>query len=110
MITEKDLREAIAECEGRRHPDASTCVKLAAFYTILNNMAEKDAKPERTPEAGGYSYQAGPGIPYGASEFSGIVQEKGIERVWPIIEETMDVLAVVEPKLYAGIIRKMNTI
>ena len=110
MITEKDLREAIAECEGRRHPDASTCVKLAAFYTILNNMVEKDAKPERTPEPVGYSYQAGPGIPYGASEFSGIVQEKGIENAWPIIEETMSVLAVIQPKMYERIIRKLMAI
>lgn len=110
MITEQDLREAIAECEGRRHPDASTCVKLAAFYTILNNMAEKDATPERKTESGGYSFQAGPGIQYGASEFSGIVQQKGIDRAWPIIEEIMEVLAVVEPKMYESAMRKLGAI
>lgn len=110
MITEKDLREAIAECEGRRHPDAATCVKLAAFYTILNNMAEKDATPERKPVAGGYSYAAGPGIPYGASEFSEIVQQKGIERAWPIIEEIIGVMAVVEPKMYESLRRKLLAI
>ena len=38
MITERDLLEAIAECEGTPKPNANTCVKLAAYYTILNNM------------------------------------------------------------------------
>ena len=38
MITEKDLQEAIAECEGARNPNANTCIKLAAFYTIRQHM------------------------------------------------------------------------
>lgn len=110
MITEKDLREAIAECEGRRHPDAGTCVKLAAFYTILNNMTEKTPEEKREPWSGGYSYQSGPAIQYGASEFSGIVEEKGIEKAWPIIEEIMDALSIIEPKFYENSIRKLRGI
>lgn len=108
MITEKDLREAIAECEGRRHPDASTCVKLAAFYTILNNMTEKG--PEQKTRGGGYSFQAAPGIRYGKTEFSKLVKQKGIETAWPIIEEIMEALAVVEPKLYSNALRKLSDI
>ena len=52
MITEKDLRAAIAECQGARNPNATTCIKLAAFYTILNNLY-----PEQKEEAvdAGYS-------------------------------------------------------
>lgn len=38
MITEKDLHEAIAECQGQRNPTSTTCIKLAAYYTILNNI------------------------------------------------------------------------
>ena len=110
MITEKDLREAIAECEGRRHPDAGTCVKLAAFYTILNNMTEKGPAAKKEIESGGYSYQAGPGIQYGASEFSTVIQEKGIEKAWPVIEEIMAGLAVVEPRLYESAMRKLTKI
>ena len=34
MITEMDLQEAIAECQGKRNPNADTCIKLAAFYII----------------------------------------------------------------------------
>ncbi len=42
MITEKDLQEAIAECKGTRNPNASTCIKLAAYYTILDNLYPKE--------------------------------------------------------------------
>ena len=35
MITEHDLKEAIAECEGNRNPDARTCIKLAAHVRMF---------------------------------------------------------------------------
>ena len=58
MITEQDLREAIAECQGQRNPNANTCIKLAAYYTILQNMTEKKPDPDPAPM---YSF-AGPKI------------------------------------------------
>ena len=47
MITKYDLEAAIAECQGKRNPDASTCIKLAAFLTIKKEMygEEKEAVP-----------------------------------------------------------------
>ena len=47
MITEHDLQEAIAECQGKRNPDAKTCMMLAAFYTIRREMF---GKPEQVRE------------------------------------------------------------
>ena len=44
MITEKDLQEAIAECQGERSPNASTCIKLAAFYTIKEHLYPDQVK------------------------------------------------------------------
>ena len=38
MFYEKDLNEAIAECQGKRNPDANTCIKLAAYLTIKNAL------------------------------------------------------------------------
>ena len=46
MITERDLQEAIAECNGERNPNANTCIKLAAFLTIQKEMF---GKPEEKP-------------------------------------------------------------
>lgn len=107
MITEQDLRAAIAECEGTRNPNANTCIKLAAYYTILNNMTE-DAPTQPTFAAPmSYSYSAGD-LPYSESEFSEAVEKKGIDQVFPILDELMDALMVLNPGLYKSVLRKIN--
>ena len=53
MITEKDLQEAIAECQGQRNPNANTCIKLAAFYTIRRELFGEEKDAGMLP---GYSY------------------------------------------------------
>lgn len=107
MITERDLREAIAECEGCRNPSASTCIKLAAYYTILNNL-NQDSKKDSTDD--GYSYQSGPLLKYSDTEFSRIVQGKGIERCFPVIDEIMSALLVCNPKLYNSAVRQLEDV
>lgn len=111
MITEKDLREAIAECQGQRNPNANTCVKLAAYYALLDRLEEK---PEVTPNFTGYSFAAPtPEEPQvvdfdSSSEFSRVVDGMNLDDVWPVIEELMDVIQTINPKLYRGVIRKLQ--
>lgn len=106
MITEQDLKEAIAECEGTRNPTSSTCVKLAAYYTILNQLY---GNQELIPN---YSFSSGPvyevELPYSKSRFSKEVKEKGIENVFPIIDDLMDAIMVINPKLYQNTIDKIS--
>lgn len=106
MIREEDLRQAIAECEGQRNPTASTCIKLASYYTILARMSGKveDGKHDEI----GYSFASAPDIPFSSSRFSELVKAKGIEKVFPILDEAMDVLMVVNTKLYQSIIRQLD--
>lgn len=108
MITEHDLQEAIAECQGVRHPDANTCIKLAAFYTIRNNMfGEEDVAPPR------YSYASEPkAVPHNEdeSEFMQAVSGKDEAGIWAIINELMETLRVINPRLYAGVMRKIADI
>lgn len=106
MITEKDLQEAISECEGQRNPTANTCMKLAAFYTIKDKMY-----PDQPPVF--YSGAAGP-------VFSGRVEESSdtefgraiagmdMADLVPILDELMSALQVVSPRLYAGVMRKLS--
>lgn len=110
MITEKDLRAAIAECQGARNPNASTCIKLAAFYTILNNLY-----PEQKEEAvvdAGYStmpsYDAYlPQINTG-SEFMDICSQKEITAVLEVLDEHMEAIKLLYPKEYDSIIEKIR--
>lgn len=109
MITEQDLREAIAECEGVPKPSANTCIKLAAFYTILQYMTGKsdvETSPiYRTPQ---YSMAVEPTIQYSDSEFSQLTERKGISKTFVIMDELMDTLMVLNPSLYNSVIRKIS--
>ena len=110
MITEHDLKTAIAECQGVRNPSANTCIKLAAFYTIYDHLyGDKD--PDIQPETEKYSYETTvPEILYSNSEFSGAVEIKGIDRVFPILDELMLTLQVINPKLYDSVMIRISEI
>lgn len=106
MITEHDLREAIAECEGVKNPNANTCVKLAAFYSILDRMHQAE-QPVVARSENLYSFSAGD-LPYSESEFSQATERKGMDKVFPIIDELMDALMILNPGLYKSVIRKIS--
>ena len=110
MITEKDLQEAIAECQGERNPNANTCIKLAAFYTIQQHMFG-DEPP-------GYSFAPSPStqeadsaetiIDYNSeTEFAQAIAGRDAWGIWSIMDELMTTLQVVNPRLYAGVMRKI---
>ncbi len=105
MITEKDLQSAIAECMGERSPNANTCIKLAAYYTILNEL--RNEQPT-------YSYAPEPVSPvkemvdyYSETEFGQAIQGKELSYIMELIDELMTVLQVVNPRLYNGVMSKL---
>lgn len=108
MITKQDLEEAIAECQGKRNPDANTCLKLAAFYTIRKELfgGEEGNVPM-------YSYShAAPEpveriITYGDSEFLEAVSGKNTADIMPIMDELMDAMKILQPRIYDSVMRKV---
>ena len=114
MITEKDLQEAIAECQGQRNPNANTCIKLAAYYIIRNEMFGTEDPVIETPV---YSYSGPPEdqfetqIEYDSgSEFSQVINGNTARDIWPIMDELMDTLQVINPRLYAGVIQRLEEV
>lgn len=114
MITEQDLQEAIAECQGVRNPNASTCIKLAAFLIIRRELYGDEGPQETVRSVPPYSY-AGPPVEQvetiitnGDSEFSRAIDGRRQEDVWPILDELMSVLHATNPRLYAGVMRKIE--
>lgn len=107
MITEHDLQEAIAECKGVRNPNASTCIKLAAFLTIQREMYGTERIPEAIPQ---YSFDSGDNVVdfYSESDFSRLIDGRKQEDVWPIIDELMTTLQAIQPRLYNAVIRKLQ--
>lgn len=116
MITEHDLQEAIAECQGERNPNANTCIKLAAFYTIRNEMfgnpEQVVSKSATTDDPPSYSYNPGPvenTIDYQSdSEFSRIIDGRDPAEIWPVMDELMDTLMVIHRRLYDGVMRQLQ--
>ena len=108
MITEQDLQEAIAECLGQRNPNANTCIKLAAYYTIQQNLF-----PGRDQQTSDYSFKAAPAEQIETvnldsdSEFSRAVNDRDVNEVLPIWDELMTTLKIVNPRLYDGVMRKI---
>ena len=101
MITEHDLREAIAECQGERNPNSNTCIKLAAYYTILNNMGFENSYSRAEPPEQ-VRYNSG-------SEFSDIIIGRNTDKVLDVMDELMDTLSVLSPKLYRATLDKLKS-
>ena len=94
LITRKDLLEAIEKCQGQKNPNANTCIKLAAYYTILDH----------TPEDGtGY-------IGEPSSEFMSYVRRGKSDEVYRVIDDLMETLQVVNPKLYYETMERLKRV
>ena len=106
MITETDLNTAIAECQGKRNPDAKTCMMLAAFYTIKREMFGE----EKHAESLSYSYAPAPVAVIETdrdSDFARVIDGKDQEEVIPVLDELMQTLSVIQPKLYDAVMTKL---
>ena len=105
MITEQDLNEAIAECQGQRNPNANTCIKLAAFLTI-----KKEMFPEEQEVPYSYSFATPPEtISYQSdSDFAQAIQGMEQKELLSVIDELMDAVKVLNPRLYDSVMRKLK--
>ena len=108
MISEKDLQDAIAECQGERHPNANTCIKLAAFFTIYEHLYPKQAEQtERIPQAIFETVEEEFIGDYGSSDFYRLISGRKAADVWQVMNELMDTLQVINPRLYDGVMRQL---
>ena len=96
LITRKDLLEAIEKCQGQKNPNANTCIKLAAYLTILNHTPEDES---------GFSFANRP-----SSEFMSIVKTKKTDDVLIAIDDLMEELQGVAPKLYYETMERLHKI
>ena len=96
MITRKDLIEAIEKCQGQKNPNANTCIKMAAYYTILDHTPEDESELSFTNRP--------------SSEFMSILNTKKMDDVLIVIDDLMEDLQGVNPKLYYETMEKLHRI
>ena len=107
MITQQDLQAAIAECKGTRNPNSSTCIKLAAFLIIQEHLYGEKEEAE-TPR---YSFSSSPDITLDLdTDFARAIDGKDYADVLPILDEMMQTVQVLHPKLYNSIIQKLREV
>jgi len=115
LITEHDLQEAIAECQGQRNPNANTCIKLAAFLTLQKEMFGGKDKEHFADDRNmsGYSFAQAPngtvGL-YGESDFLSAIEGKDTKSVFMVMNELMDTMQVLQPRIYDSVMRKVQNI
>ena len=119
MITEADLLQAIAECQGEREPNANTCIKLAAYFTIYNQMYGKARAAAHEPSSISYSmptysfdaqHTEKPDIVSidSGSEFARKVNGRNAAEIWHIVDDLITSLSVINPRLYRLTMRKFK--
>ncbi len=102
MITERELLQAIRECEA--DPITSSKVgKLANLYVIYDHLY---GNPMR-----GYSGASAPDDVIrtdGGSEFLDYVDGRRADRVWRILDELMDAVKTLHPRMYDTVLDKLS--
>lgn len=111
MLDMKEIDAAISRLESGE-TTFSGCAKLADLYTVRDHILGQEIPYERE-----YSQASGPEKPedqktdlYGDSDFLKAVSGKTSSNAWAIIDELMDTLHVVNPKVYDSVMRKIKAL
>ena len=120
MLDKAEIRKEIARLE---YEESSyfNYAKLADLYVIRDKMQE-DEQRSRSSRVHAYSGANAPAVQaavpqaaatqmvgsYGDSDFLRAIAEKDPSKVWPIVDELMDTLAIVNAKVYHSVMQKVQ--
>lgn len=116
MITEQDLLDAIAECQGVKHPTSQTCIKLASYLTILEHLNAPDTKEQsrefpHSSSSGSSAVTGEPVIRFDSdSDFAKCINGKPLNPVLRVVEEALQTIQAFHPKLYDAVMRQFDDI
>ncbi len=92
MPTKEDLQQAITSLEAQE-PTFDTCSKLNVYYSLLERYYGNTPK----------------GVTYNSdSEFMKCAGKSDINTLYATIDELMDCIVLVNPKLYEGVLAKLR--
>lgn len=107
MISVSEIEKAITNCQGDRNPDANTCIKLAAYYVILDHI---DAKAKSLSRMSFASEPVEKVRFNGNSEFSEVIQGLKASDVIAVMDDLMDAVQGLMPRLYTATIEKLKAL
>lgn len=105
MYTKAELISAIEELTEGKHT-IQNCERLASVYTVLDHLygapslsgASHDSKIETETIIGSY----------GNSQFLETVSGLPSEKVWPLIDELVEAINVLNPRLASSFLSKLH--
>ena len=105
MITEKDLLQEIELCQQQPITDKKF-ERLASCFIVYDHLF---GEPYGAAYSG--SVQTETVIQTnGGSDFLRCVDGKNADKVWDVIDELMDATKMLHPRMYDGVLRKIEDI
>lgn len=109
MLSEHDLLVEIERYNRCQNLTPDDCVRLAAFYTILNSQERGSVTSSRSmamppEEAKGNQVSVD-----GDSEFLSAIKGKDAGKTWLVMNELMNTLSIINHKLYDDIMRRLKS-
>ncbi len=105
MFKKAELLDAINELEGAKH-SIQNCEKLAAIYTVLDHLYPVEQPIPIIQES--YSRDSGTVRVEGNSDFMMAINGKPNDKIWPLINEFVETVNVLNPRLYSNFLTKLQ--
>ena len=103
MLNKRELLNAISECESANE-NFQNCQKLATLYILYDHLYGEPAEP-RTEIVRTEVIEAN-----GDSEFIQMIQGKRIQPVLDLVDELMETIKILQPRLYDSALRRLKDI
>lgn len=100
MFSRRELLNAIAECEAGTN-NFQSCQKLATLYSIYDHLYSQPAMLKETVQEVKIDS-------YGDSDFLQAIAGKKAEDIWSIMDELMETVKALQPKLYDAVLRRLK--
>ncbi|RKJ40228.1 hypothetical protein D7X94_08770 [Acutalibacter sp. 1XD8-33] len=106
MLDIREIEYWISKYE-READKLDQCVTLSALYTIRDRLAGEGQRPpeERRAVPQELPLEA---EQYGETEFLRTVSRKDPGAAWTVMDELMETLQVMNPRIYASVMRKLR--
>lgn len=107
MFTQAELLDAIDEiCKGKH--SIQNCEKLAAIYIVLDHLYNTGYSADAPPSI---TVEESPAIGYyGDSDFLKAVATKNPQQTMLLIDELMDAISVLNPKIYNSFMARLESL
>lgn len=103
MLSESELTDAIDVLSNGKH-SIQNCEKLAAIYTVRDHLYPAQPIERGYSAASNNAEQVGL---YGDTEFLTAISRKNPVDAWLLMDELMQTLFAINPRLYDSVMRKI---